>query len=107
MRTLPKISAYLFLTLFAIVMVYPLLWLISASFRSNAEIFTSIGLIPKHFNWDGFIKGWQGTGQYSYTTFYLNSLMLVIPTVVGTLISSVVVAYGFVRFEFPMKKILF
>jgi oligogalacturonide transport system permease protein len=107
MKIVSKIFAYLFLTLFAIVMIYPLLWLISASFRTNSEIYTSIGIIPKHFNWDGFINGWKGTGQYSFGTFFINQFALVIPTVIGTLVSSVVVAYGFVRFEFPMKKILF
>lgn len=106
-RYMKKIISYLVLTIFGIVMIYPLLWLVAASFRTNSEIFTSIGIIPKQFNWDGFIKGWQGTGQQSFGTFYLNSFLLVIPTVIGTLVSSVVVAYGFVRFEFPMKKLLF
>jgi oligogalacturonide transport system permease protein len=33
--------------------------------------------------------------------------MLAVPVVLGTVISSVLVAYGFVRFEFPLKKVFF
>jgi oligogalacturonide transport system permease protein len=106
-KQLSRISAYAFLILFGIVMVYPLLWLVSASFRTNSEIFTSIGLIPQHLNLDSFIKGWKGGGRYSFGTFYMNSIMVAVPVVVGTVVSSVVVAYGFVRFDFPLKKILF
>ena len=37
-----KIIPYLLLTMAAVVMIYPVLWLIGASFKSNDEIFSSI-----------------------------------------------------------------
>ena len=49
----------------------------------------------------------KGTGQYGFSTFLINSFKLVIPTVIFTVISSVLVAYGFSRFNFPLKKFLF
>ena len=102
-----KIAAYIFLSLLGLVMVYPLLWLFASSFRTNQEIFTSLGLIPGELVTDAYAKGWQGSGQYSYGTFFINTFLMVIPTVLGTIVSSALVGYGFARFRFPFKKLLF
>ncbi|WP_160693166.1 carbohydrate ABC transporter permease [Clostridium sp. C2-6-12] len=101
------ILRYVILVVVGIVMIYPVVWLFFASFKSNDELFGSAALLPKAFTWDSYIEGWKGTGQYGYSTFFLNTIKLVIPTVVFTVISSAVVAYGFARFKFPFKKILF
>ncbi|TBL80597.1 carbohydrate ABC transporter permease [Paenibacillus thalictri] len=100
-------AAYCFLILLGIVMIYPLLWIFASSFKSNDEIFTNVGLIPSHFTADSYLKGWKASGQYTYGTFFLNTFKLVIPTVLFTILSSCIVAYGFARFRFPLKKIMF
>lgn len=102
-----KVFIYVFLVAFGIFMIYPLLWVFASSFKSNDEIFKSISLIPKHIVTNSYFEGWKGTGQYSFGTFILNSITLVVPVVVFTAISSTIVAYGFARFEFPLKTILF
>lgn len=88
-------------------MVYPLIWLFASSFKTNADIFGSTGLLPSTYVWDAYALGWQGTGQYGFLDFFINTFVLVIPTVLFTIISSVVVAYGFARFKFPLKTLLF
>lgn len=108
MKALPKkIIIYIVITLFGIVMIYPLLWVFSASFKTNAEIFTTVGLIPSHFSLSAFMDGWKGTGQITFGTYLKNSFLLVVPTVIFTIISCTLVGYGFARFQFPFKKILF
>ncbi|MEA5032739.1 MAG: carbohydrate ABC transporter permease, partial [Sphaerochaeta sp.] len=99
--------SYIFLAIIGILMVYPLLWMISASFKTNNEIFSSIGLLPKEIMWNGYADGWRGSGQYSFSLYFSNTFMLVVPTVVFTVISSLLVAYGFARFRFRGKKVLF
>ncbi|BFT70122.1 carbohydrate ABC transporter permease [Paenibacillus sp. P36] len=98
---------FVLLCVFGLIMIYPLLWLFGASFKSNEEIFGSLSLLPSHFNWDGYIKGWKGSGQYSFGLFIFNTFKMVIPTVFFTIVSCTVVAYGFARFNFPLKKVLF
>ncbi|NWL90309.1 carbohydrate ABC transporter permease [Paenibacillus sp. 79R4] len=98
---------YSFLIILGFVMVYPLIWLFASSFKTNAEIFGSSKLMPTTLVWDSYTLGWQGTGQYGFNDFFINTLLLVVPTVLFTIISSVIVAYGFARFEFPMKTALF
>jgi len=98
---------YIILVLAGFVMVFPLIWLISAAFKPNNEIFGTLNLIPSKFIWDSFSQGWKGSGQFTFGVFFLNTIKLVVPVVLFTLVSSTIVAYGFARFEFPFKKILF
>lgn len=108
MRKLLRNSVkYAFLIVVGLVMIYPMIWMFFSSFKSNAEIFGSLGLLPKVFDWTSFADGWKGSGQFTYSTFFLNSILLVVPTVLCTAVSTVFVAYGFARFHFPLKGPLF
>ncbi len=91
----------------AVVMLYPLLWLIGASFKSNAEIFTEAGFWPSRFSLDAYAKGWKTSTEYTFATYFLNSFAIVIPRIAVTVVSCVLVAYAFARFEFFGKKLLF
>lgn len=98
---------YILLTVVGAAMIYPLVWLFFASFKPNEEIFGSVSLLPNNVVLDSYIEGWKGSGQFTFGTYLLNSIVLVVPTVIFTLLSSVLVAYGFARFRFPGHKILF
>ena len=106
-KVLGRVLTYGFLTALLVVMIYPLLWILASSFRTNEEIFQSISLIPKQIVTDSYLLGWKGTGNYTYTTYFLNSFKLVLPTVLGTVLSSTLVAYAFARFQFRFKRFLF
>ena len=99
--------SYLFLILLAYIMIYPLLWMLGAAFKTNAEIFGTISLLPKEPVYNAWADGWRGSGQYTFGRFLANSFLMVIPTVLFTVVSSVLVGYGFARFRFPFKKLLF
>lgn len=91
----------------AVVMLYPLLWLIGASFKSNSEIFTEIGFWPSRFDFTAYAKGWKTSTEYTFATYFLNSFLITVPRIIVTVISCVLVAYAFARFEFWGKKFLF
>jgi oligogalacturonide transport system permease protein len=91
----------------AVLMLYPLLWLVGASFKSNAEIYTETGFWPSHFSLAAYAKGWKTSTEYTFATYFLNSFAIVVPRIVVTVISCVLVAYAFARFEFWGKKLLF
>ncbi|BFT72529.1 carbohydrate ABC transporter permease [Paenibacillus sp. P36] len=104
---LRKAIKHIALLLLGWLMIYPLIWLFMSSFKTNADLFGTLNLWPSKFVWDSYVKGWAGTGQYTYTTFFYNTFLLVIPTVVLTVLSSVLVAYGFARFKFPLRNLMF
>ena len=91
----------------AVVMLYPLLWLVGASFKSNAQIFSEVGFWPESFDFGAFAKGWKTSTEYTFATYFLNSFLITVPRIAVTVVSCVLVAYGFARFEFRGKKLLF
>jgi oligogalacturonide transport system permease protein len=99
--------SYVVLILIAVFLCYPLVWMFFASFKTNTEIFLGVNLLPSEFNFDAYRDGWKGVARNTFTRFFTNSFLLVIPTALFTIISSTLVAYGFARFEFRGKKILF
>jgi len=104
---LRMVRRYLFLSVLSLIMIYPILWLVASSFKPNDEIFASLRFLPQSPVWSSYGDGWKGSGQFGFGVFYRNTFTMVLPTVAFTVISSVSVAYGFTRFRFPAKKVLF
>lgn len=106
-----KISNYLYhglMLLLCIAMIYPLIWMLSSSFKENTDIFTTVDqLIPQNGTIRHYIDGWKGFAGYTFTTFFKNSFVIAIIASIGTVCSSVVVAFGFARLRFRGRKIWF
>jgi oligogalacturonide transport system permease protein len=108
-RTLQLIFRYTILIIVGIIMIYPLLWMVSATFKVNSEIFSGIGLIPKNPTLDGYKKAVTQNygGDINVWKAMFNTYSYVLPKVVFTVVSSTLTAYGFARFKFVGSKILF
>ena len=90
-----------------IVMFYPMLWMFGASLKeSNNEIYSTISFIPKNPSFQAYFDAWNATGV-PFGDFMINTYLMVLPKVVGIVISTVITSYGFSRFEFVGKKALF
>ncbi|HBP24289.1 MAG TPA: sugar ABC transporter permease [Oribacterium sp.] len=99
---------YLVLIIVGVIMIYPLVWMVGASFKTNAEIFSSIGFIPKHPTTQGYIDAMRGYGgDINIWIAMLNTYKIVIPKVILTIISCTFTAYGFARFKFKGHDALF
>lgn len=107
MKSIKTTGNYILLTAIGIILVYPLIWLFFGSFKTNEDILSSIKLWPSKFITEAYKLGWEGSGQFTFGDFFLNTFEMVIPTVVLTTFSSFVIAYGFARFRFPLHRILF
>ncbi|QQR38840.1 carbohydrate ABC transporter permease [Devosia rhizoryzae] len=85
----------------SIVMLYPLLWLLAASFRPENEIFTSgISVLPSAgWSIDSYFRGWNGL-RVSFGQLFLNSLTISILSVCGNVIACSLAAYAFARLQF-------
>jgi len=108
MKTLTKskLLTHIVLLLFSAVMFYPVLWWVGASFKTNMELSLPT-LFPGQFQWSNYADGWVALPKYTFTYFYINSFQLTITTTVLTVISSSLVAFGFGRLNFPLKKMWF
>jgi multiple sugar transport system permease protein len=105
-KRLGSIVAHALLIGASILMLYPLLWMLSASFRPENEIFTSSSLIPSSVSLHGYISGWFGLSR-SFATFFLNSLTISLLCVVGNLAACSLTAFAFARLEFKGKNLWF
>jgi multiple sugar transport system permease protein len=105
-KRLGSVIAHVLLIGASILMLYPLLWMLSASFRPENEIFTSNSLIPSSVSLHGYISGWFGLSR-SFATFFLNSLTISLLCVVGNLAACSLTAFAFSRLEFKGRNFWF
>ena len=100
---------YFVLILVGVIMIYPLVWMVGATFKSNAEIFAGIGFLTAKPTLQGYIDAVTQNygGDISIWRAFINTYSFVIPKVIFTVISSVIAAYGFSRFKFKGRDMLF
>ena len=104
-----RIFQYFVLILVGVIMIYPLVWMVGATFKSNAEIFAGIGFLTANPTLQGYIDAVTQNygGDISIWRAFINTYSFVIPKVIFTVISSVIAAYGFSRFKFKGRDMLF
>ena len=100
---------YFVLILVGVIMIYPLVWMVGATFKSNAEIFSGIGFLTANPTLQGYIDAVTQNygGDINIWRAFINTYSFVIPKVIFTVISSVIAAYGFSRFKFKGRDMLF
>ena len=107
-RQIATVCKYVVLVLVGILMIYPLVWMIGASFKTNSEIFSSIGFIPKEPTFQGYKDALNGYGgDIDIWKSMFNTYKIVIPKVILTVASCTLTAYGFARFKFKGHDALF
>lgn len=94
------------LILAALLMIYPLIWMLAASFKPDAVIFQDLSIFSGSFTTENYAKGWT-TLQYPFGTYLLNSAILVAGCIIGNLISCSMAAYAFARLRFSGRRWMF
>jgi len=107
-KSSPYTRAVLYAVLVAasFIMLYPLLWMISSSFKPENEIFSTTSLIPETFSLDAYRRGWNGL-SVSFGKMFFNSLVISVLVVVGNLLSCSLAAYAFTRLRFKGRGFWF
>ncbi len=90
----------------SILMLYPLLWMLAASFRPENEIFTSASIWPSEWSIDSYFRGWNGL-RVSFSVFFTNSFIISILSVCGNVMACSLAAFAFARLEFRGRKFWF
>ena len=107
-RIISLVLRYTVLIVVGVIMLYPLVWMVGATFKNNNEIFTSMNPIPFNPTLDGYKAAMENYGgAINIWKAMLNTYSYVIPEVIFTIISSVLTAYGFGRFKFKGHDLLF
>jgi len=87
-----------------IAILYPIVWMIVASFRPGEEALNGLGLSFSHLTISNYRQGLNGM---NFSRFFLNSLFLAVVEIIGTLFSCTLAAYAFARLDFRFRRVLF
>ena len=101
-----KVIVYIILILIAACMIVPFLWMLSASIKSDREVFqmNPFVWIPENPRWDNYAKIWTKIPLF---TFVKNTVFLTIVVTLFQLVTSSFAAYSFAKLNFKHKKGLF
>lgn len=102
---LHKVLVYPILLLGAVVMLIPLAWLLSSSFKASGRIFVfPPEWIPDPWQLENYPNVLR---EIPFVRFFTNTLWVTGLALLGQVISSSLVAFGFARLRFPGRDILF
>ncbi|MDX6279591.1 MAG: pectin-derived oligosaccharide transport system permease protein [Kribbellaceae bacterium] len=90
----------------ALVMLYPVIWMVVSSLRPGNEIFRDPGILVKDLKIENYRVGWNALTE-PFTRYLLNSAVVVLGAILGNLVSCSMAAYAFARLEFTAKKLWF
>lgn len=92
-----------FLIVTAFIWIYPFLWMVSASFKSEKEFFSNgLSLIPSSFDLSNFIRAWNGS---NFDRYFINSVVVTLSVIIIVLFITATCGYALGRYSFPGKKI--
>lgn len=99
---------YLLLTIGALFMVFPFYWMLTGSLKTLAETTRfPPAFVPENWlNFSNYPEAWNKS-TVSFTTYFLNSIVVCVLSVGAVMVTTVLAAYAFSRLKFPGRDILF
>lgn len=95
---------HIFLMAVTVTCLFPLFWMVRASFMRMDTIFTDKSLIPSVFHYDNYFKAWV---EGNFGVYLFNSLIYTVSVVAGIVLIASLAAYAFSRLRFPGKDFFF
>lgn len=103
-KRVTNIVLYIIKILVAIIMFLPIIWIITGGFKTLTEFTTSSNIVPQEVTLENFQYIFNNSNIFLYVR---NTVLLMIGTTAGTLLSSSLVAYPLARMEFKGKNLIF
>jgi multiple sugar transport system permease protein len=103
MRLVRTTLKHLGLSALALIMLYPVLWMVVSSLRPNNEIFRRPGLVFDSIHYQNYPEGWNALAA-PFGHYLVNSAIVVLGCIIGNLVSCSMAAYAFARLDFSAKR---
>jgi len=104
-RRLDATSSYLLLTALAVIFMFPFFWTAASSLKTAAEVYVFPPLwlpgVPQWSNYPTVLK------MIPFVQWFVNSVVVVVLSTAGVIISGTIVAYSFARFRYHGRDLLF
>lgn len=83
--------------------LYPFLWMVSASLKTDSEIFGSVDLVPEVPQWENYARAWY---EANIGPYFWNTVIITIASVAIVTITTAMIGYVLGRYSFPGKRIV-
>ena len=104
-RSLGKVLLFVTLAILALLFSIPLIWAVLSALKTPQELaMFPPPILPERPMWTNFIQVWS---EVPFFLFLQNTLTVAVLSVIGDVLTAVLVAYGFSRFRFPGRDVLF
>lgn len=104
-RSFIALAKHLFLAICGTIMVFPFLWMLSGSLKSNDEIFANpLDLIPEQFRWETFVETFHSA---PFSLYIFNSFSVALFTTLLVIVNSAMFAYALTQLKFRSKTVLY
>ncbi|MGW6500562.1 carbohydrate ABC transporter permease [Nonomuraea angiospora] len=104
LRRLPWWLAAAALAIGCLIWIYPFLWMVSASFKTSAEVFTKgLDLLPDAPEWANYERAWV---EAEFGKYLLNTVIITVCTVVVVVVRCAMTGYVLARHEFRGRKLI-
>lgn len=99
-----KVFMYACLIFTVVVSLFPILWVIMSSFKTNAQILSSPLELPTNISFSAYKSVLE---QYSFGTYAINSFLISTFSTALSLLFFSMAAYVFAKYRFPLKNLLY
>ncbi len=100
-RRILRGTAFLLMAVFAVMCLYPLVWLILGSFKSNQELYTNTWGLPESL---GLVNYINAISKADIVHSYISSVVITVAAVFITVFLGAMVSYGISRLHFKLCK---
>lgn len=99
--TITRNVVRIFLIIWSILIIFPILWAVLSSLKTNLEFGTNAWKLPEKLQWVNYKEAWEGA---NFSKYFLNSLILSTGTVALSIIMTATSAYVIGKFVHPVVK---
>ena len=104
-RTIAHLAVHLVLLSGALVVCFPLIWMVLTSLKPLEQVFYyPPEVFPRPVMWRNYV---DALTYRPFSLFFRNTMIIEVAVIVGKLLSNSLVAYGFARLRFPGREVLF
>lgn len=103
-KPVAKAIKYIFLSIYSIVIIYPLLFILMSSLKSNDEVFSTPFALPLTWNFRIYYDVWT---KFNVKVYFFNSVYYATVSVVLCIVISCMAAYGLTRMKWKLKGATF
>jgi len=90
---------HIILTIFGLIWIYPFIWMVLSSFKTNNELLVSgVNPIPDDFQWENYARAWNNA---NFSGYFVNTVIITVATVIIVVVLSALTGYALGRIKFP------